>query len=146
MLLSVFIPVKKIWKKEGLIVPFSVNKNFITSLFLLFISFSCVKEAEVPEHLLQEDEMSIVMTDLMIERQKLKYKGINKDSAEIYMHSLMKPQILQKHKVELSNFDESYAFYENHPKLYHSMWVLVTERVKVLVDSADAEMKSASDQ
>lgn len=97
-------------------------KYYMLSFALISLFFSCKeKDIVIPESVLSKDTLAAVMVDLqLIEAMKVK-KGIN-DSLSNDSLLLEYGRVFKKHNLNREQFDQSFAFYKEHPELLEEIY------------------------
>ena len=100
----------------------SIRSVFLVAIFT-FSLFSCgaeKKEIVIPENIIQKEEFSKILVDLLIiEGYRTRVTRSNENKNE-QMRSFY-AGAFEKHKVSKEDFDKSYDFYRDHPDLLEEL-------------------------
>lgn len=95
----------------------------ISFLVLSFVAFSCSDEIQIPHNVISSEKMSAIMWDMM-RAQALAAEVARKDSsmtADAHREMFTK-KVFQVHRVTADDFDKSYNWYMEHPKMMKEMF------------------------
>ncbi|MEO6188938.1 MAG: DUF4296 domain-containing protein [Ginsengibacter sp.] len=95
----------------------------IAILFLTVILFSCSDDSTIPHNVISSEKMSAIMWDIM-RAQALAAEVARKDSSmtvEAHRGKFTK-KVFQVHHVSSDEFDKSYNWYMEHPKVMKEMF------------------------
>lgn len=107
----------------------------------VFFLFGCNSEEQIPEHILQPEQIRPVLVDLMYHQELLRMQAMNKDSAAAVFQEVFRPEILQNHGVERAHFDSSYNYYLADVERFDDMWMGVVDTLSLRVQLAEAKAK-----
>jgi len=104
-------------------------------LIIISIGFSCNNQNKKPDMLIQQTEMSLILTDLTLLEATYNTRLIRiADKTERMLK--YSEEILDRHNVSKENFDISYEYYMDHPEEFEVIMELVFEELNKLETEA----------
>lgn len=110
----------------------------IIGLFFCLAFTGCIFETKVPENLIQKEEMSLVLMDLLLKESIAYNLEMSKDSQKIMFNAHYKPLVFKKYQTSSAIFDSSIQFYMRHPKLLDP----VAEKTEIMLNEKLNNFKS----
>lgn len=109
--------------------------KWVSILFLAFYFVSC--REKVPEHIIQEDQFAILLTDIYYLNSTLEILPVQYKDSLIQME---RSKILAKHGIQDSTFVESMKFYNAHPKIMENIESVIRKEFmqRISKDSIEA--------
>jgi hypothetical protein len=107
-----------------------MNLKFITFfLFILIFGFSCSKVTKVPDDIIGQEKMGVILFEIAmsegyLENYTFKDTTANRDS----FLTVEMDKVLAIHKVSQKEFLEAYKFYKSSPELFKAMTDTVYNR------------------
>lgn len=94
-------------------------RTFLLILIILFFTMGCKSKNEIPDTVLSQKKMQIILWDMMRADQFLTDYVINKDPSLNKTTESLKyyQQIFAIHKISRDEFQHSFSFYKSHPAL-----------------------------
>jgi hypothetical protein len=90
-------------------------------IFILCLIFSCArKKIEVPKDIIQQKEMTAILSDIHIAQAAIG-NTVNIDSSDYTMNDYLK-NILKDHQTSREEFMNSLKFYSNNPELLQEVY------------------------
>jgi hypothetical protein len=83
-------------------------KGFFCSIIFCLICWSCSKAIEKPEHLLSQNKMEEILTEVYLYQQPSYLTSLQNQPIE---YAKVDAQILTKHEVSPKEFEESFRYY-----------------------------------
>lgn len=102
----------------------AIRRHTYSFIFLLVITLSCKNKIKVPNDILSEPKMALVMADLIIAEDIVRIKNLPSDTSSKLYHGFYKPEVLKKHDISLALFDSSISFYLDNPELFHTVTLI----------------------
>ncbi len=94
----------------------------------LVVLVSC-KEKK-PEHILSQQEMVRVMTDIYIAEEKINRLGISRDSSE-KVFAAMKEKVFENAALTDSSFKRSFDYYMENPKAMEQIYMTLVDSLQL---------------
>lgn len=114
--------------------------NLIASLAFCLVLHSCTNpsEVKVPEHVMPKDKMAEVLVDIHLVEGARVGRDIMGDS----LHSdFYYAKVYEKHSISKADFDTSFSFYSQHPKVMDKIYSRAIERLNKM----EMELQEAGD-
>jgi len=112
-------------------------KNTII-LLVLTILFSCSgKEKNVPQNLMNEDQMVNFLFDINIINSSRAFRN----RSELNYYNIKDSLLFKKYKIDSVIFSESNFYYASNPKLYLRIYSKLETKLKLLKDSLSKDLE-----
>ncbi|MCF8364791.1 MAG: DUF4296 domain-containing protein [Bacteroidales bacterium] len=114
---------------------------FLILILMVLFGASCspkkdVSEIEIPKNILPPDSMTLIISDIQATEAILReYKRIGQDN-ELRSAKFLK-QTFEKNGITPDRYNQSVAFYEEHPELYHQIYTDVVSRLTLMQTKAN---------
>ena len=92
---------------------------FIT---LLLTSFACIRQADLPADVINEDKMVEILVDYHTTEQLVAKLPDNFDTLTTQFQSVYFPQMLTKHEISREQFFHSYSYYCTDLKRFEEIY------------------------
>lgn len=100
---------------------------FIT---LLLTSFACIRQADLPADIINEDKMVEILVEYHTTEQLVAKLPDNFDTLTTQFQSVYFPQILAKHQVTKDQFFHSYSYYLTDLKRFEEIYTDVEKTLQ----------------
>ena len=104
---------------------------FILSLLLCI---GCNSSIEKPSHLLSENTMVEILTDVYLHKQQSYLVETQANALDL---SKLDAQIIQKHGASTEEFKESFHYYVLHPEIYSKILTTVRDKLEAKLPEAE---------
>lgn len=102
-----------------------MKRVFFLGIFIFL--FNCTSNVEKPKNLLDEEKMTLILSDIYLYQQAGYLNEINSENSDF---SKIDAQILYNHKTNPKDFKESYQYYYLHPDKYNDLLIEVREHLE----------------
>jgi hypothetical protein len=116
-------------------------KRVVIFSFLLFFSVSCETSEEIPDHILSEEKMISVIVDTQLLEATYNSRLLSVADRKERMKRYY-TEIFEHHGITEESFNESYNYYEDHPKKLELIYESVFEKLEELLTEEEIKSKN----
>lgn len=107
-----------------------IHKLSILFVCLFLVACSGEPTITIPDTILQKDKMAAVILDMELLEASMNITGVGAGKIDIAGSSIsLKMDVLKKNNINKKQFDDSFTFYTNNPKLLSEVYETVLDNL-----------------
>jgi hypothetical protein len=116
-----------------------LSSYMVILLIISTLTWSCGESKEqAPPNLIDERKMTQLLIDVHTLESQINHIHVGSTDSSQVMYWAMLPELLKKHKVDTTTFNQSYRYYAKNIEQFKGMYKIVSDTLQAREKSATA--------